>query len=78
MFQRMLPPGWSHAPTNYMGGISVNTPRFFPVSIQVQCDNWRKALALVGDAVRASNLHPEVIDFGGARRFRILRSRPRL
>jgi hypothetical protein len=33
MFQRMFPPGWSHAPANHKGGISVKTPRFFPVPI---------------------------------------------
>jgi hypothetical protein len=36
MFQRMFPPGWSQAPANHKGGISVKTPRFFPVPILVQ------------------------------------------
>jgi hypothetical protein len=31
MFQRMFPPGWSQAPASHKGGISVKTPRFFPV-----------------------------------------------
>jgi hypothetical protein len=33
MFQRMFPPGWSQAPANHKGGISVKTPRLFPVPI---------------------------------------------
>jgi hypothetical protein len=33
MFQRMFPPGWSQVPANHKGGISVKTPRFFPVPI---------------------------------------------
>ena len=32
MFQRMLPPGWTYASANHIGGIPVKTPRFFPVS----------------------------------------------
>ena len=28
-----FPPGWSQAPANHKGGISVKTPRFFPVPI---------------------------------------------